>query len=107
MISICYTMKIRIHESAAKELDEAIEWYEMQSCGLGQRFKKAVADQIGKIRKNPNWFLIESGEIYKAYIPRFPYKILYTTENESLVVWAIAHMHRKPCFWQGRRGIGC
>lgn len=95
-------MKIRIHESAAKELDEAIEWYELQSSGLGKRFKKAVTDQIRKIRKNPNWFLIESSDIYKVYIPKFPYKILYTADKECIVVWAIAHMHRKPRFWQSR-----
>lgn len=95
-------MKIRIHEAAARELDEAIEWYELQSQGLGKRFKKSVTAQIRKIRKNPNWFLIESGEIYKVYIPKFPYKILYTSGKDSIVIWAIAHMHRKPRFWQSR-----
>jgi len=34
-------MQVKIHELAAKELDEAIEWYELQSKGLGQRFKKS------------------------------------------------------------------
>ena len=37
-----YTMKISIHELAAKEFDEAIEWYENQTKGLGKRFKKSV-----------------------------------------------------------------
>lgn len=30
-------MQIRIHELAAKEFDEAIEWYELQSKGLGNQ----------------------------------------------------------------------
>ena len=96
-------MKIKIHELASEEFDEAIEWYELQSKGLGKRFKRSVIEQIHKIKKNPRWFLIEADNIYKAYIPKFPYKILYTIEDdERIVVWAIAHMHRKPWYWQAR-----
>jgi len=96
-------MKVRIHELAAKEFDEAIEWYELRSEGLGQRFKEATLRQIEKVKRNPRWFLVEEGDIYKAYVPKFPYKILYTVEKESLVIWAIAHLHRKPWYWQSRK----
>ena len=45
-------MKIDIHELTAKEFDEAIEWYELQSKGLGKQFKKSVMDQLKTIKKN-------------------------------------------------------
>ncbi len=96
------TMKIKIHELAAKEFDEAIEWYEIQSKGLGRRFKKVVANQLKKIKQNPNSFLRETDNIYKAYVPKFPYKILFTPDKDRIVIWAIAHMHRKPWYWQSR-----
>lgn len=71
--------------------------------GLGKRFKRAVIEKVNIIKKNPQWFLIEAGEIYKAYIAKFPYKILFTIENEqNIIIWAIAHMHRKPWYWQSR-----
>ena len=95
-------MKITIHELAAEEFDEAVEWYEIQSKGLGKRFKKAVAAKIKKIKQHPDCFLIEADNLYKAYIPKFPYKILYTIENGRMIIWAIAHMHRKPWYWQSR-----
>ncbi len=96
-------MPVKIHELATKEFDEAIEWYELQSDGLGKRFKKSVIEQINKIKKNPEWYLIEAGNIYKAYIPKFLYKILFTIEdNKNIVIWAVAHMHRKPWYWQSR-----
>jgi hypothetical protein len=41
-------MKVKIHELAAEELNEAIEWYDFQLKGLGQRFKKSLIDQINK-----------------------------------------------------------
>jgi len=96
-------MQVKIHELATKEFDEAIEWYEIQLKGLGRQFKKSVIDNIKKIKKNPEWFLLEADNIHKSYIPKFPYKILYTKENNnSIIIWAIAHMHRKPWYWQKR-----
>jgi mRNA-degrading endonuclease RelE of RelBE toxin-antitoxin system len=95
-------MKISIHELAAKEFDEAIEWYENQTKRLGKRFKKSVINQLRKIKENPNWFLRETDDIYKAYVPKFPYKILFTFDKEKVVIWAIAHLHRKPWYWQSR-----
>lgn len=67
-------MLVKIHELTAKEFDEAVEWYELQSDELGKRFKKSVIEEINKIKKNPGWYLMEDGNIYKAYIPKFPYK---------------------------------
>lgn len=94
-------MQVKIHELATKEFDEAIEWYELQSKGLGKRFKKSVIERIHKIKRNPDWFLIESDKIHKAYIPKFPYKILFTKEsNKIIIIWAISHIHRKPWYWQ-------
>jgi hypothetical protein len=95
-------MKIKIHELASQEFNEAIEWYDMQSKGLGKRFKKAVSGQLIKIKQNPDWFLTEVENVYKVYIPKFPFKVLYTIEKNGVIVWAIAHMHRKPWYWQSR-----
>lgn len=67
-------MKVKIHELAAKEFEEAVEWYELQSEGLGKRFTKSVIEQINKIKKNPKWYLIEADNIYKAYISKFHIK---------------------------------
>ena len=96
-------MQIKIHELASREFDEAIDWYEMQTKGLGIRFKKLVVGQLRKIKENPGWFPVEESNIFKAYIPKFPYKILYTFDKEIIVVLAIAHLHRKPWYWQSRR----
>jgi len=97
-------LKIEIHEFASQDFSEAIEWYEFQSEGLGNRFKRLVINQMKQVQQNPGWFLKEDEEIYKAYIPKFPHKVLFTFDDEKVVVWAIAHMHRKPNYWQSRVG---
>ena len=95
-------MKIEIVELASQEFDDAIDWYEMQSIGLGNNFKKQVMAQVKKIKANPTWFLVEEEPIYKVFIPKFPYKILYTVEDKKIIIWAIVHLHRKPWYWQSR-----
>ena len=96
-------MKIIIHELAAKEFNDSIEWYELQSRGLGRKFKKAVVETVNKVKKNPTWYLTEEDKIFKVYIPGFPFKILYTINDEEIIIWAISHLHRKPWYWQNRR----
>jgi len=96
-------LRVEIHEFASNDFNEAIQWYNSQSKGLGSRFKKAVVTQIGNIRKNPSWYPKEEEDIYKVYIPKFPYKILFTFDSKKVVVWAIAHLHRKPSYWKSRK----
>lgn len=97
-------MKIKIDASALKEFYDAIDWYDLQSDGLGKKYKDTVKEQIRLIKRNPQWFPIEIENIYKAYIPKFPYKILYTIneEKEIVIIWAFAHLHRKPWYWKSR-----
>ena len=95
-------MKVGIHDLAAKELFDAVNWYNQLQNGLGKRFQEKVVLQVGKIRKNPEWFPRESKEIFKVYIPKLPYKIFYSVEDNSIIIWAIAHLHRKPWYWQLR-----
>ena len=56
-----------------------------------------MIEQINKIKKNPKWYLIEEDNIYKAYIPKFPYKILFSIDkNKNIIIWAIAICIENP-----------
>ena len=35
-------------------------------------------------------------------LSRFPYKLLYSIEPDSLFIIAVAHMHRAPYYWIDR-----
>ncbi len=94
-------MKLTIHELAAEEWKDAMNWYDQQAPNLGARFNQAVLKQLRQISLHPGWYVREA-DTYVAYVPKFPYKIYYTFDEERLIVWAVAHMHRKPLYWQGR-----
>jgi hypothetical protein len=41
-------------------------------------------------------------QIYRALVKRFPYAIYYTLETNGILIYAIAHLHRKPFYWASR-----
>lgn len=96
------SLKIRFHELAALEFQAAIDYYENESKGLGNRFQSTVRAQIEKIRQYPTWFLKEDDILYKAFVPKFPFKILYSVDDFEIVIWVVANMHRKPNYWVDR-----
>ncbi len=62
-------MRIRFHELAKRDLDDAIEWYDLHLPGLGDRFKKALRMTVDKIGGHPFWFPHEEdGNINKWHL---------------------------------------
>jgi plasmid stabilization system protein ParE len=92
-------MRIVFSKLASLELEDAIAFYETELAGLGLRFKEEIKSSILRINEHPEAWSIERGEIRKALLHRFPYKILYAIERERIIILAIAHQHRKPNYW--------
>ena len=92
-------MKVVFSNLASLELEDAIAFYETELEGLGLRFKEEIKSAILRIKEHPKAWSIERGEIRKALLHRFPYKILYALEKEKIIILAIAHQHRKPDYW--------
>ena len=95
-------MKVIFSEIAKHELEDAEAYYELEMQGLGTRFKQEVKSSIKRIIQYPEAWPIETGEIRKCLINVFPYKILYSIENDHIFIIALAHQHRKPDYWVDR-----
>ena len=92
-------MNILISEFAQKELNDGIFYYELQQRGLGLRFKREVRESINRIKKNPDAWPKERGEVRKYLVHKFPFKILYSVQDQNIIILAIGHQHRKPGYW--------
>jgi mRNA-degrading endonuclease RelE of RelBE toxin-antitoxin system len=89
-------------EAAKAELEEAIEYYGKQSQRLGERFKRAVDQAIGKVLENPTrWPRIE-GDFRRCRVAKFPYGVVYCIDNGELVIVAFMQLNRHPKYWQPR-----
>jgi plasmid stabilization system protein ParE len=90
---------IEIFQTATDDLQEAFDWYEEQSTGLGERFVNQVDDYLDLIRKNPYQFAIQfSGKYRFALLRHFPFRIVYRIDEakDHVYVSAIFHTSRDP-----------
>ncbi len=97
-------MKVRFLKVAEAEFDDAIEYYEIQQEGLGDRFKNNVEYAILRIVAFPEAFRPLSKRTRRCLVTKFPYGVIYQHRDDSkeILVVAIAHLHRKPDYWVSR-----
>ncbi len=87
---------------AKQELEDAIRHYDLKLLGLGTKFKDEVRKAVLQIIEYPHAWSIERGDVRKCLLHKFPYKILYSVEDDHIFVIAVAHQHQKPNYWVER-----
>lgn len=98
-------MTMRLLAPAQVELDEAVEWYNLQAPGLGDAFLVEVVRAARRIEVHPlAWPMMANG-IRRCRLLRFPYALVYVPDGGNILVLAIAHLHRKPGYWRDRKDI--
>jgi len=95
-------MRVIFTTLARQELEDAVSFYELEYSGLGRRFKEEVRQAALRIAAYPEAWSVERGDVRKCLLHRFPYKLLYSLEENHILVIAVAHQHRKPDYWVGR-----
>jgi plasmid stabilization system protein ParE len=95
-------MNIRFLEPARNELDDAVDWYEMEQSGLGQRFLAEIRSVLKRITVFPDSCTAISPGLRRCLTRKFPYMLVYGIEEGTVVIVAVAHMHRAPQYWKGR-----
>lgn len=95
-------MKVKFLPPARQELDDAVAWYGQQSPNLGTEF----LDELDKIIRRVVLFPLSGAEIdndiRRCLLSRFPYGIIYGLDGDTIVVIAVAHLHREPRYWVER-----
>lgn len=93
-------MQIRLSQEACREYEEAWRYYEEQVPGLGEALKQDIRSALRRIGVWPLSSPTEKGDIRRVLLSRFPYKLLYSVEPDHLYIIAVAHLHRKPDYWE-------
>lgn len=95
-------MNVIFDKLARLELDDAAEFYELEVPGLGKRFREEVKHGLRRICDYPRAWTREKGNVRRYILHKFPYKILYSIEDDYIYIIAIAHGHRRPNYWIDR-----
>jgi toxin ParE2 len=95
-------MKVRFLKIAEQELGDAVTWYNQQADGLGRDF----LDELDRAIRRSVVFPFSCPEIEpglrRCLMTRFPYGVVYGLDGDTIIVVAVAHLHRQPRYWADR-----
>ncbi len=92
-------MQVEFIEPASIELDDAIEYYELQMNGLGNIFLNEVLETLDLLSQFPILWTKNTANTRKAAMRKFPYNLIYSVLNDKIYIIALAHQHREPEYW--------
>ena len=95
-------MIVSFNRLAEHELNDAAQYYEMESQGLGAAFLSEVERCCASIVEHPDAGHRIRGAVRRRLIARFPYAILYTLRPDVVRVVAVMNLKRRPGYWVGR-----
>ena len=88
--------RVIVRPEAENDIRDVFSWYENKREGLGYDFLLQVDAGLRFIERNPEIFPMEYKGTRKHLTRRFPYKIIYITEGEKIIVLAVIHNKRNP-----------
>lgn len=95
-------MKVEILDTAETELDESIQYYELQQKGLGKRFYFEFKNALSRIVKFPKANQVIISDIRRCLVKTFPYSVIYQIQEDNILIISVTHQHRKPYYWKDR-----
>jgi toxin ParE1/3/4 len=96
-------MRYVFHPEALTEYAEAVQYYTERRVEVAQAFIDAIEDTVYRIRESPIRYRAIDDEVRRCMTGKFPYGILYTIEQDYILILAVMHCSRKPGYWKSRR----
>lgn len=96
-------MRYAFHPEALSEYAEAVRYYTEQRAEVAQAFINAIEDAVYRIRESPTRYVAVDEDVRRCMTRRFPYGVLYTIEQDYMLILAIMHCSREPGYWKSRK----
>jgi plasmid stabilization system protein ParE len=99
---VVYT--IVLDPRAIRDIQQAIEYYDEQVPGLGEKFVGVLNKQLLLLEKNP-FFRIRYDSVRCLSLKKFPYMVHFTVDEEHrlVAIWAVLHTSMDPNKWKKRK----
>ncbi len=95
-------MKYVFHPKALTEYAEAVQYYAGQRTEIAQVFINSVEDAVYRIRESPKRYAAIDEEVRRCMTRKFPYGVLYTIEQDHILILAVMHCSQEPGYWKNR-----
>ena len=91
-------MKVRVLESARKDLVDGFYFYEKQADGIGTYFLESIYSDIDSLSDNAGIHPVYFGEYHRLLAARFPFAVYYKVMEDAAVVYAVLDCRREPAW---------
>jgi toxin ParE1/3/4 len=96
------SLPVILRPEATQDLQDARDWYEQQSTGLGAVFATRAATALDAVGQSPELYGVVWQDVRAAPIRRHPYIVYYRMLADRVEVLAVLHARRDPAAWQSR-----
>ncbi len=94
--------RARFIAPARRELLAEVAYYNGQEPGLGLRFAAAVEEATARAVAFPLAGSPASKNTRRVFVKDFPFAVVYRSDENGIVIFALAHHSRRPEYWQPR-----
>ena len=95
-------MRYEFHPAALEEYRQTALWYAEREQRVAQEFVASIEDAIGRIVEAPTRWRVVEEDVRRCLTRVFPFAILYTIEDNFLLIVAVMHCSREPGYWKSR-----
>ena len=95
-------MRYEFHPEALEEYESAASYYAEKDPNLQLRFIESVENAIERILESPKRWRVIDEDVRRCIANVFPYGILYTIEDDLILIVAVMHFSREPGYWKRR-----
>ncbi len=91
-------MRLRILDTASRDLTEGYRFYEIQQAGLGSYFLDSLYSDIDSLLLYAGIHAVYFGQYHRALSKRFPFAIYYQVRDSEVLVLAVLDCRRNPAW---------
>jgi plasmid stabilization system protein ParE len=97
-------LKVTFAAEARQEFAEAARWYAVEAGGFrAADFNNTVKRTVNLLVAHPAMGTPSPHNTRRIVVHRYPYAIVYRADVDTVRILAVAHQHRRPGYWVGRR----
>jgi plasmid stabilization system protein ParE len=86
--------RVSLRPAAEADLEKARDWYDDQRPGLGDEFLVSIAEALARLEETPERYAVYYRGFRRVLTVRFPYKVFYRIEGETVIVFRVLHAAR-------------
>jgi len=91
------------HPEAQEELLYSVEFYENKAEDLGAEFLDEIEQTLELIKSFPELGSPITTDDRRMLVGRFPFAIIYSVQDNDIIIYALMHLRRKPGYWKHRK----